>query len=324
MVMTLKEHAKGYNDPFVDAVIMEFEETVPLLRDMPFENVEGGGIGFTRQDKLPGVEFRAINGVYAESTGVIQPQYVPTKNLGGDVDIDKKLIDDHGPGRQNTERQGKAQAASLRFVKELIKGDETSDPDSFSGLQSSIIGSQLEYTGTPADATGTPASIKKLLDLKTLVSRPTHWLMNEQMRNWITIAAMNQNVGGYVTVTRNEFGEEVTTFSGIPIAIIDYDENGDQIMEFNEANPDGSPGTNSSIYLVSFGARSMVGIQGGVTANGTGGKIFGPRLTPLGLQSDGHQAVVRDRLEWYCNYVIYKSRAVARLAGIADAQLTLA
>ena len=324
MALTLKEHTKGYRDPFMDAVVMEFEETAPLLRVFPFENVNGGGKGFSRQEKLPGVEFRAINGIYQESTGVIQNQYVDTKNLGGDIDIDKKLIDDQGTNRQNSERQGKSQAAALRWVKEFIKGDETTDPNSFNGLQQRIVGSQLEYAGGAAATVGAPASIKALLDIKRLVQRPTHWLMNEQMKNWITIAAMNQSVGGYITVSRDAFGDEVTSFSGIPIVIIDYDENGDQIMEFNEANPDGTPGTNTSIYCISAGPTSLVGIQGGVSANGTGGKVFGPRLTPLGLQSDGHNNVIRDRLEWYTNFIIYKSRSVARLAGIADAQITLA
>jgi hypothetical protein len=318
MAQTLLEYAKNNPDPLTQAVVMEFAETSELLAQLPFANTDGGGVGYLREDALPGVGFRGINEAYDESVGILNPQFDSLTISGGDVDTDKFLVDQYGPERRNIERRMKVKALSLKWTKKFFKGDNSSDPREFDGLQRRLINSQIVYSNNSTATTGAALTLNKLDEVIDRVDNPTHILMNKTLRRRLSAAARNTSVGGFIQFSQNELGRRQMFYNDLPIVTVDYDELGAQILNFNEGNPDGSTGTNTSIYVISAGEGMLTGIQGGVSSAGGGDRLFGIRSLDLGLQTDAGKSVLRDRIEWYSGIATYHSRCAARLAAIAD------
>lgn len=318
MAQTLLEYAKNNPDPLTQAIVMEFAETSELLSQLPFANTDGGGVGYLREDALPGVGFRGINEAYDESVGILIPQFDSLTIAGGDIDTDKFLVDQYGPERRNIERRMKVKALSLKWTKKFFKGDNSSDPREFDGLQRRLVNSQIVYMSATDASAGAALTLNKLDEVIDRVDNPTHILMNKTMRRRLSAAARNTSVGGFIQYDQNELGRRQMFYNDLPIVAVDYDELGAQILAFNEANADGSTGTNTSIYVISAGEGMLTGIQGGVSSSGGEDRLFGIRSLDLGLQTDDGKSVLRDRIEWYSGIASYHSRCAARLAFIAD------
>ena len=130
--------------------------------------------------------------------------------------------------------------------------------------------------------------------------------MSEKMRNLLSAAATDSAIGGYITYDQDEFGRRVTVFDGLPIVIVDYDANGDDIISFNEVGVGGSTATATSVYCVNFSDEGCIGLQNGIM-----------EVRDLGeLQT---QPVMRTRVEWLVGMAVMHGRAAARLRGISNA-----
>lgn len=307
MAMTLLEAAKLAPDMATGAVIEEFAASSDILQAIGWRNIEGSGEHYNREDTLPGVGFRGINEGYDSSVGILNPQSEALKHAGGDLDVDRAIVDQQGPQSRASHELMKVKALSLAWTRNFIKGDSRTNPRVFDGLQVRIGGSQLITNA----ATGGALSLTKLDELIDQVDMATHLIMSKAVRRLLTAAARDPNVAGHINYEQNQFGQKVMYYQGLPILIADYDNEGNDIMPFTEASPDNSTTTSSSIYCVSFGDMMVSGIQGKV--NGT----YGIKVKDLGELQE--KPSLRTRCEWDCAITVKHGRSAGRLAGITNA-----
>ncbi len=308
MSLTLVEAAKlETGDVYRQAVIEMYAMSSDIMAAMPFADIQGNALKYNREETLPGIGFRGVNGSYDESTGIINPITEALVIAGGDLDVDKFIIDTMGAGQRSSQEMMKVKALSLKMTKTVIKGDSESSALEFDGLQARISGDQLINAG--ATSGGDALSLTKLDEVIDQTDAPNALIMNKTMRRRLTQAARNVNVGGQINYQVDAFGRKVTQYNDLPILIADYDNEGNQILPFTEANPGGGTAASTSIYCVSFGDGMVSGIQnGGIDVRDLGELEAKPSL--------------RTRLEWYMGMTIYHGRAATRLQGITDAVIT--
>lgn len=303
-MLTLLEASKmNSGDVLRSGIIETYARSSNLLRVMPWQNVAGGAYAYNQEAVLPGVGFRGVNQSWSESTGIINPQVEALRIAGGELDVDKAILAFHGEETRTTQEAMKVKALALYLTKKLIKGNSLSDPLEFDGLQTRIAGSQLFYAGGTDG--GDALSLEKLDEAIDAVDGPTHLLMSQAMRRKISKAA-RAGLGGDITVGVNEFGFRVEMYNGYPIIETDVDETGARILDFNELGSTGSTATATSIYVVSFGADKLFGLQNGIMA-----------VQDLGeLES---KPAFRTRVEWYVGLAAVHPRCAARVGGISSA-----
>ncbi len=309
MAMTLVEAAKSAMNQGAamrSSIIELYAQNSDVLRTLPFDNINGNALRYNREETLPGIGFRGVNEAYSEDVGVINPVTEPLVIAGGDLDVDKFILNTMGQDQRAVREAMKVKALAHRWTKAFIKGDSVSDPREFDGLQVRLSGSQLVSAGSTSG--GTALSLSKLDELIDAVDNPTHLIMNRTMRRRLSAAARLTTVGGFVTYGLDEFGRQVTQYNGLPILIAEQDNEGVDILRVDEAASSGAA-TATSIYCVSLGEGMLQGIQNG-----------GMQVTDLGEVQT--KPVLRTRIEWYAGIALFHPKAAARLWSIADAAVT--
>ena len=133
--------------------------------------------------------------------------------------------------------------------------------------------------------------------------------MNKSLRRRLSAAARVQAVSGNLWWDKDEFGRQIAIYNDLPILIADYDNNGNHILDFNEACPGGGTATGTSLYVVSFGDGMVRGLQS-------------DEIDVRDIGELDTKPVFRTRVEWYVSMVIEHPRAAARMWGIKDAAIT--
>lgn len=307
MALTLIEAAKlETGDVIRSAVIELYAGSSDILRVLPFEDIQGNALKYNREGNLPGVGFRGVNESYTASTGVLNPITEPLVIAGGDLDVDRFIIQTMGANQRSRHEAMKIRALALSFTRKFLKGDQTSDAREFDGLQARVVGNQLIAAGSTAN--GTPLSLIKLDEAIDQTLNPTHLIMNKAMARRLNVAARTTSVGGDVTFSLDQFGKRIMSYNGLPIITVDLDGDGVSILPFTEAATSGTA-TATSIYVVSIGGDGLTGLQnGGVSVRDLGELQTAP--------------VYRTRVEWFCGLAVFNGRAVTRLWSISDAAVT--
>ncbi|MFN5160626.1 MAG: major capsid protein, partial [Cyanobacteriota bacterium] len=130
MGLTLLEAAKYEKRVERLAVLKTFSEG-ELLRRLPFRNLIGGSLSFPAEVKLPRVGFRAVNEGYRQSYGVIHNDSEFVHLFGGDLDVDRSIVDLQGPEARAAQTEMKVRSMRLTLEAAIIKGDDTFDPRAF-------------------------------------------------------------------------------------------------------------------------------------------------------------------------------------------------
>lgn len=307
MALTLIEAAKlNPGEVIKNAIIEMYAGSSSILMALPFENIEGNALKYNREGSLPGIGFRGVNEAYTASTGILNPLTEALVIAGGDLDVDKFIIDTMGANQRTVQEAMKVRALSLAWTQNFIKGDTASDPREFDGLQTRVVGDQKIAAGSTAN--GTALSLAKLDEAIDQTMNATHLVMSKAMARKFSAAARLSTVGGYVTYTPDALGRRIMQYNDLPILTVDLDNTGTAILPFTEAATSGTA-TATSIYVVSMGSDSLVGLQNG-----------GMDVRDLGeLQTS---PLFRTRVEWYNGLAVYNGRAVTRLWSIADAAIT--
>ena len=309
MALTLIEAAKIAmgRDEVLKATVMElYAKNSDLLQYLPFDDIKGNAVSFNREKTLPDIGFRGVNEGYTEGTGEVENITESLCIAGGDIDVDKFLVDTGGVGQRAVQEGLKIKALSLSIAKNIVKGDVTSDPKSFDGFQVRCTGDQLINNSTAAS--GAALSLINLDKLIDYVEEPTHLVMNKAMRRRLSAAARTTTVGGYITYDLDNFGRRVTKYNELPILIADKDNTNTDIMAFDEAAASGSS-VCTSIYCASFAENGVQGIQAS-------------EMDVRDLGELDSKPCYRTRVEWYIAMAIYRPRALARLRYIQDAAIT--
>lgn len=310
MTLTLLEAMKMAPDDQTAVIIEEYAASSDILQMIPFRNIEGSGEHYNREDSLPGVGFRGLNEGYSVSTGVLNPQSEALKTAGGDLDVDRRIVDQQGTGSRSAQELMQVKALALAWTKSFIKGDSRVNPRVIDGLQTRVTGTQLLDNA----AAGAALSLNNLDALIDQVDQPSALIMPKALRRRLTQASRNTGVGGFITYQMNQFGQQIAYYAELPILIVDYDETGADIMPFTEASPDNSVTTCNSIYCVSFGEMMVSGIQGRVHGQ------HGIYVKDLGELET--KPAMRTRVEWDTGITVKHGRSVARLRGITNGVVT--
>jgi len=308
MALTLIEAAKimlNRGEVQRSAIVETYPRSSDILRVLPFRDIPGNAYAYNQEQTLPGIGFRQINGSYTASTGIINPEVEPLVIAGGDIGVDPFIIKTGGEGVRATHKLMKTKALALAWTKTFIKGNSTTTPAEFDGLQVRLIGNQLVSAGSTN--TGDALSLTILDQLIDAVDNPTHLIMNKAMRRRLSVAARTPAVGGNIIWTLDQFGRRIAAYDDLPILIMDFDHTGTQILPFTEAPATaGGTSVSTSIYCVSIGDGMLEGIQNG-------------DIDPRSLGEQASTVTELDRIEWYNGIVLEHPRCAARLYGITNA-----
>jgi hypothetical protein len=302
MAVTLLDASRmAQNDPLKAGIIEQIAMSSNLLNALQFENISGSAIEYTREGVLPTVGARAVNEAYSEDAGQSEKRKVALKIVGGDLDVDKFIVQTMGANVRVTKVQQKIKSLAGYIEKLLIKGDETSNPEEFDGLQAILGGTAGNQV---IDNGATALSLAKLDEAIDAVENPNMILLNKALIRRLVTASRNTSVGGNINYDTQNFGVRVTTYNGIPLIPIDKDNTETAILPFTETS------STTSIYIVNASAGVYTGIEN-----------QGIQVRDLGELDT--KPVYRTRVEWYLNHAVWHKRGAARLMKITDAAVTV-
>lgn len=306
MPMTLVEAAKlETNNPLRSGVIETFARESEILRVLPFQDIQGNALSYNREAQLPGVAFRGVNEGFPESVGVINPQTESLYIAGGDLDVDRFIINTMGAQVRSTHEAMKIKALAQAWTTKFFKGDTVLQPREFDGLQARLTGYNLMEAGSTSG--GDPLSLSILDEAIDRVANPTAIVMARTLRRRFTAAAKTPSVSGTIQFTQDDFGRPITNYNGLPLLTTWGDPANPDPLGFNEAGAGGGS-TATSIYVISFSTDGVSGIQsGGIDVRDLG------ELDTMPL--------FRTRVEWYSGIAVFNGSAAVRVRGISNAPL---
>ncbi len=229
---------------------------------------------------------------------------------GGDLDVDKFIVDTMGQDQRSAQEAMKAKKLAHEIGNKMIKGDSTTDPREFDGLQVRLIGSQIIEADASATDGGDPLSLEYLDEAIDATDDPNFLYMSKAMRRKLTVAARNQAVGGNIVYAQDAFGRRQTVYNDLPILLADRNSDVFNTLGFDEVASTGATATATSIYVLSLREGMLQGIQNGVMD-----------VRDLGeLES---KSVFRTRVEWYPGMVLLHPRAATRVRGISNAAIVV-
>ena len=187
----------------------------------------------------------------------------------------------------------------------IIKGDSTSDPKEFDGLQRRLANDQLIAVTTNDTDTVGPLTLAKLDEAIDATDSPTHLIMNKKLRRLLTAAQRTESIGGFLEYSNDTWGRQVVKYAGLPILDAGQDNTNTDIIPLTETAGDGGADS-TSLYVVSFGDGMVEGIQNGTM-----------EVKDLGLTDSG--VIYRTLVEWLVGMALYHPRAATRLWNISTA-----
>jgi len=290
MALTLLEAKKHSRTPQELAVITELAGGM-LMGALPFRNIEGNGLFFKREESLPDVGFRNYNGSLAESYGEVSQQSESLKLFGGDIKVDRAIVELEGAEAKAYQIQARVRAMRLAWEALFINGDSNQSPAEFDGLAARIQSGSSQYFGNGGGALDLDV-LDEAIDNVDAQGGSKYLVMSKSLRRHLSKHA---RASGQIDISRNEFGYQQLQYAGIPVLELDRDHKNAAILDSNPAAQD--------MYVVSFGNDHLTGIQNG-----------GVQVRELGESHTQPQYITR--VEWYCGLALINGRAAARVAAI--------
>ncbi len=310
MAMTLAEAAKLTSDPLTRGVTEIFVQESAVLERMPFMDIAGNSYKYNKEATLPGVEFRAVNAAYSESTGTVNPATESITILGGDADVDTFIVKTQGSlnDQRAFQTRAKVKALSYKFQDAFINGDTAVDANSFDGLKKRLTGAQVisaATNGLPivgASDDDRHAFFDKLDELLAAVPDAEALYMPRALRSKIRSAARRLTIYDQRV---DDFGRVIQTYNGVDLRDLGTRPDGSDILPLTETQ--GSSSVTGSIYAVKFGAtqsdQAVTGLQNG-----------GIEVRDIGELET--KPVYRTRIEWFPGMALFGGKAAARLKGV--------
>lgn len=318
MALTLPEAALLSDTALQRGVIETFVLESPILDRIPFLTIQGNAYAYNSEGTLPGVEFRAVNGKYNESTGTVIQRYEGLVILGGDADVDKFITQTRGNlnDQRAVQTSMKVKAAAYKFQDAFFNGDVAVDPLGFDGLKKRLIGKQVldaGVNGLPV-YNGTAADAKKFFNKLDLLIAQVPGLTGENGAIYANrtihalIKAAGREIGGVEMVREDMTGKRVLQWNGIPV--LDPGETPAEVAVLPQTETQGTATDATSIYAVKFGQdegdKAVTGLTNG-----------GVQVTDLGELQE--KPSYRTRIEFYASIATFGGKAAARLRGVVAA-----
>ena len=294
MALTLAEAAKLSNDTLLVGVVETIVNESPVLQVLPFIEVVGNGLTYNREATLPTAGFYDVGDTWTESTPTFTQVTANLKVLGGDADVDSFLAATRS-NIQDLEAavvQLKAKAVQRKFDDTYINGDTTVDAKAFDGIDKLSDSGQTVSMG----ANGGTLTLDKLDEMidKVKAGKPHLLLMSRRSRRKLTSLARTSNI---LETDRNQFGQMVQYYDGVPIGINDW---------ISDAKTVGTSNDCSTIYAQQIGEGALAGL----TAPG------GLQIERVGSLET--KDATRTRVKWYVSLALFSTLKLARLTGVRD------
>jgi hypothetical protein len=296
LALTLVEASKLSNDTLLAGVIETIAQESPVLQRLPFIEIVGNGLTYNRENAAPSADFYDVGDDWDESTPTFTQATATLKILGGDADIDNFLKSTRS-NIQDLEAavvQLKARAVQSLFDNTFVNGDDGSDPKSFDGIDVLCSGGQVVSMGTNG-GTLTLAKLDELVDT-VRGGKPDLLLMSRRSRR--TLNEIARASGGFLEADRDEFGQMLQFYDGIPIGICDF---------IDDAQTVGTSDDCSTIFAMQFGEGALSGLTapGGLTVERVGS-----------LET---KDASRIRVKWYAGLALFNTVKLAKLTGVRAA-----
>ena len=297
MGLTLIEAAKYETRIERLAVIETFMEG-ELLRRLPFRNLQGGSLAFPVEQKLPRVGFRAVNEGYRRDYGVVDSGQEFVHLFGGDLDVDRSIVDLQGPEARAAQTEMKVRSMRLTLEAAIVNGDDAFDPRAFNGLSKRIPTDHPMAINNGGGA----LSLKKLdalLDSVNAYGSAPVLITSKAGRR--QISSLSREAGGdlYQVIDGRHYYQEAE------ILRVDKDAQGQQVLGYDEA------GGTTSFYCCTLGDLGVTGLQGPFEGR------YGISVRDFGEVPDA--PVFRTRVDWYVGFAVLHPRASGRLFNITPA-----
>ncbi len=296
MALTLAEAGKLSNDVLVQGVVETVIKDSPVLRTLPFIEIVGNGLTYNREKSAPSVAFYAVGAQWAESTPTFTQLTATLSILGGDADVDNYLAATRS-NIQDLEAaviQLKARAIQHKFEDTFINGDTDTTADAFDGIDTLATGDQALSMG----ANGATLTLDKIDELIDAVKggKPDMILMSRRSRRKLNGLARSTG-SGVIVSDRDEFGQMVQYYDGIPIGVNDW---------ISDAETVGTSSDCSTIYAYQVGEGGLVGLTspGGLQVERVGN-----------LESKDAR---RTRVKWYVSLALFNTAKLAKVTGVRD------
>ncbi len=289
--LTLLEAAKLVQDPLQRGVIEIFPKVSPVLERLPFFPVNGMAYTYNRECVLPNVAFRGLNESYTPDTGIVNPMVERLYVFGGVLQYDRALVKTQGNvNKLRAIHDGMgAKAEALLYTKMFFLGDNTTNPKEFDGLKQRLTGSQVIDPGLGDFSL---ACLDAAID--AVQGTPDVIFCSKLMRREISAAV--RAAGQTIESITDAFGRQLSAYAGIPIAVIEDDHEGNEILGLTEG------GCSTSIYVVKFGIREYVcGLEAGPI-----------EVLDLGL----NRTMLETLIEWIAGLGVFHPKAAARYKNI--------
>ena len=290
MALTLLEAQKHAKTPAELAVVTELAAG-QLMSVLPFRSIEGNGLFWKREESLPDVGFRNYNGALAESYAEVSQQSESLKLFGGDIKVDRAIVDLEGSEAKAYQIQSRVRAMRMAWEALFINGDSNQSPSEFDGLAARIAAGSSQYFANGGGALDL-SKLDEVIDNVDAQGGSKYIVCSKSLRRALTKQARDN---GQIEIARSEFGYQQTTYMGLPLLELDRDHKNVAILDSDPSAQD--------LYVVSFGNDHLTGIQNG-----------GVNVRELGESFDQPQMITR--VEWYCGMALINGRAAARLSGI--------
>lgn len=278
MAITLAEAKVGMSDKVVQQVIDTFRRSSILLDRLTFDNCISPGTGGSTlsygyiQLKTPSTAaVRAINSEYTANEAKREKKTTSAVVMGGSFAVDRVLQNTSGAIDElafQAEQKIKATANMFHYL--AINGEAAGtyaangNKGTFDGLAKLLSGTSSEYTSSIDLSTSAMMDSNKnafLDEMDALVARvdgASLLLMNQDM---LIKARSIARRAGYYEQSKNDFGQVVETYRGLPMVDLGKFYNGTSSVDVvgTTAATASALGT-TAIYAVSLGLDGFHGI----------------------------------------------------------------
>lgn len=306
MALTLAEANKLSNDILLQGMVETIIKDSPILQRLPFIEIVGNGLTYNQEKTLPSIDFYDVGDTWVESTPTFEQKTANLKIMGGDADVDNFLKSTRS-NVQDLEAavvELKAKAVKDKFEEVFIYGDATPNPKEFDGLRKLIDTTSAGNQVIAMGATGATLTLVKLDELIDAVKggKPDMLLMSRRTRRKIN--ALVRASGGMVDSDRDQWGNFVQLWDGVPIGVNDWILDTHALSGSLETGTTG--GTCSTIYAIQTGEWALCGL----TSPG--------HLTVEPIGSMESKDATRTRVKWYVSLALFSAVKAAALIGVQD------
>jgi HK97 family phage major capsid protein len=182
MAITKAQAAPLANDLLLSGVIETIAKESAILQFLPFMEVTGTAVRYTRETTMPAATFYDVGSTWTETTPTFSTVIATLKILGGDADVDNFLQATYADANDIEAEVIASRAKSIAhaFSQTFITGDSAVDVNSFDGIRKLTPAGQTLSMGTNGGA----ITLEKLDELIDLIKpgKPELLLMSRRTR----------------------------------------------------------------------------------------------------------------------------------------------